>query len=339
MKKKGFIMTLVCTMLLTAAAGMMVSVLMTRNGPGKPPGLAGDPNKESAVSEVSAQVKDSGFSSAESTVTESGKETADTESRKGTKTSGRSSAEGTESPDTSVSASAAEGASAAEDASGTESSEGSGLSTAIKRYDPELLLPDGRRAYEYTTPPEGSVIDYADFSAEELVGAVAAVYRMAHDRNFQYGNSVSIPPCEDGFISCERLIARALWDLGITDQPRGGVQMYMEGTDEEGWFTRHGFVKVNDPSLLQRGDILYLQVYDENGQPKEVWDNFVLTAFDPETQMCEKYDCGHFTPEGVDRISAEQPFYAPLAEYGEARRFVCAFRLRERPVEETAAVG
>ena len=119
--------------------------------------------------------------------------------------------------------SGAESVSGPEDASGAENPEDSGLSTETKRYDPELLLADGRRAYDYTTAPEGSVFEYADFSAEDLVDAVAGVYQMAHDNNFQYGNSVTLPPCEDGFISCERLIARALWDLGITDQPNGGV--------------------------------------------------------------------------------------------------------------------
>ena len=207
---------------------------------------------------------------------------------------------------------------------------GESLSVATARYDPDLLLPDGRRAYDYTMPPEDSIIDYCDFTIEDFVQEVAGVYQWAHNNHFQYGNSVTLPPCEDGLIACDRLISRSLWNLGVTDQPQGGVQVYMKGMDEEYWFTRHGFIKINDTSLLQRGDIVFQQLY-ENGQPITIWHNFVLTAYDPATEMCEKYDCGHFTPEGLDRISQEQPFHVPLADYGDARRFVCGFRLRQKP--------
>lgn len=347
MKKKGFIITLVCTMLITAAAGIIVSAVLRKDGAKNLPSLMGGTSSSVSAPTVSGESASSadsvltqtssaasastGSGAAENVESRDGSDVLAAESRDGSDASITESRDGSD-----VSGEESRNGS---DVSGTESTEESGLSKETKRYDPTLLLADGRPAYEYTTAPEGSVIEYADFSTEDFVNVVAAVYQMAHDNNFQYGNSDTLPPCEDGLISCDRLIARALWDLGITDQPQGGVKMHMDGMDEVYWFTRHGFITVNDPSLLQRGDILYMQLYDENGQPQEVWDNFVLSAYDPETQMCEKYDCGHFTPTGEDRISSEQPFRTVLAEYGDARRFVCGFRLRERPEEEPAPVG
>ncbi len=205
------------------------------------------------------------------------------------------------------------------------------LSTATPRYNPDLVLADGRRAYDYTTPPENSVFDYYDFSINDFVDEVESVYFWVRDAHLQYGNSTTLPPCEDGLISDDRLVARSLWNLGNVDQPAGGVQAHMEGTDEETWFSRHGFIKVNDPSLLQRGDIVLMQVYDANGQPTNNYHHFVLVSYDPTTQMCEKFDCGQFMPDGQERLSKEQPFYAPLAEFGDTERFVCAFRLRQKP--------
>lgn len=358
MKNKGFIIALVCTMLITAAAGIIVSGMLTKDGSKNLPSMMEGNNNSSSVSDTSSKTETGSSMSAQTSEvtesTESPQNSAATENSAGTDISaatensdGTDISAGTESSE-STDISAAENSESAEnlenaesntanpeEAESTEASEASGLSTATTPYDPELLLADGSRAYDYTTPPEGSPIDYVDFSTDDFVNTVAAVYQWAHDNHFQYGNSGTLPPCEDGFISCDRLISRSLWDLGITDQPQGGVQVYMDGMDEEYWFTHHGFIKINDPSLLQRGDIVFQRLYDEAGNPTNDWHNFVLVAYDPETQMCEKYDCGHFTPEGNDRISSEQPFHVPLADFGDARRFVCGFRLRERPAEQT----
>ena len=99
--------------------------------------------------------------------------------------------------------------------------------------DGVLYMADGRPVYEYLDPPQDSVVDYCPFDVEEFVASVASVYQMAHDNGYEYGNSNSLPPCDDGFIACDRLIARALWDLGYTDQPQGGMQIISGGLTEE----------------------------------------------------------------------------------------------------------
>ena len=167
------------------------------------------------------------------------------------------------------------------------------------------------------------VIEYADFTVDEFLESVEAVYHMAHDNGFTYGNSRTLPPCEDGVISCDRLIARALWDLGMTDQPEGGMAI---GSEIE-YLTSHGFELVTEQKDLQRGDVV-IQDNGVGGIPNWKWHTFVLVSYDKETTLCEKYDCGHFTPEGADRISSEQPFSCYLADYKEQRRFVCGFHLK-----------
>ena len=214
---------------------------------------------------------------------------------------------------------------------GESSAQTSGTNSSGEyEIDGVLYMGDGRPVYEYLDPPQDSVVDYCPFDAEEFIDAVAAVYQMAHDNEYEYGNSNTLPPCEDGFIACDRLIARALWDLGYTDQPHGGMQIASGGLTEEQFLTTHGFIKINDQSRLMRGDIV-LQDDGKDGVPAYTWHTFVLVDYDPETQMCSKYDCGHFTPEGQDRVSSEQPFTCPLADFGNQRRFVCAFRIRSAP--------
>ena len=355
MKKSTFIVILLCTALLAGGGGFLAARLLQGNRTGKNASGNMEDQKSvmtSTISALSAEQTDAddmsgqtGAVSRENEGTDSKIQTRGdmsseehlSENSNEEKVSADTDSElGSVSKDASIASTKDILPESSQSGSDDESREdgnqhlGESLSVATARYDPDLLLSDGRRAYDYTVPPEDSVIDYCDFTIEDFVQEVAGVYQWAHNNHFQYGNSVTLPPCEDGLIACDRLISRSLWNLGVTDQPQGGVQVYMKGMDEEYWFTRHGFIKINDTSLLQRGDIVFQQLY-ENGQPITIWHNFVLTAYDPATEMCEKYDCGHFTPEGLDRISQEQPFHVPLADYGDARRFVCGFRLRQKP--------
>ena len=109
----------------------------------------------------------------------------------------------------------------------------------------------------------------------------------------------------------------------MTDQPEGGMAI---GSEIE-FLTSHGFELVTEQKDLQRGDIV-IQDNGVGGIPNWKWHTFVLVSYDKETTLCEKYDCGHFTPEGADRISSEQPFSCYLADYKEQRRFVCGFHLK-----------
>ena len=164
------------------------------------------------------------------------------------------------------------------------------------------------------------------FTKAEFLKEVAAVYQMAHDNGYVYGDSHGTPPCSDGFISCDRLVARTLWNLGLTDQPEGGFVV----EEEEQYLTRHGFRKIEKQEELEGGDIVI-----QCNEAGELIHSFVLVYYDPITTECIKYDCGHFTPEGADRISSEQPFYTVLADFPE-RQFYCAFRIKEKTENEAA---
>ena len=102
----------------------------------------------------------------------------------------------------------------------------------------------------------------AGFTTEEFLAEVKKVADMVYqNRNiFRYGNSVTTPPCElqDGtangypgenlrFISCDRLVAKALYNLGVTDQKAGGITV----TDTD-FLEAHGFRRIDDQSEVER---------------------------------------------------------------------------------------
>lgn len=153
-----------------------------------------------------------------------------------------------------------------------------------------------------------------------FLDAIKNVYEMVHNGDFQYGNSQSVPPCDDGLISGDRLVSRALWDMGYTDQPIGGV------TDLGPYLTKHGFEVIMDKTQLRAGDIVQIDVYDNpNGKPGVY--TFVLASYDPETERCEKYDMTPTTMQGESRLKCNQPFDTLLEENGNMRIFRQAFRI------------
>ncbi len=169
--------------------------------------------------------------------------------------------------------------------------------------------------------PDRKAIGYeTSFTKMDFLKEVSAVYQMAHDNGYVYGDSHGTPPCSDGFISCDRLVARALWNLGLTDQPEGGFIV----EQEEDYLMQHGFEKIEKQEELRGGDIVI-----QRNEEGHLIHSFVLVFYDPITTECIKYDCGHFTPEGADRISSQQPFYTVLADFPE-RKFYCGFRIKER---------
>ena len=77
----------------------------------------------------------------------------------------------------------------------------------------------------------------------------------ARKKGWRYGNSTVTPPCSDGIISCDRLIARALYDLGFKDQRRGGETC----GSLESYLSNHGFEKSNSFSAIKKGSILLVK--------------------------------------------------------------------------------
>ena len=154
------------------------------------------------------------------------------------------------------------------------------------------------------------------FSTTDFINQVKKVYEMAHNNNFKYGSSSSLPPCEDKIIACDRLVSRALWDLGVTDQPQGGVSC----KELDSFLTSHGYKKTQDFSYFQTGDII---IVAENDVPVHV---FVINSFDSDTKLCSKYDMG-----GQDRIDGNQPIMnVPVNEWEDfGRTLYAVYRLPE----------
>ena len=182
-----------------------------------------------------------------------------------------------------------------------------GDACAVKRY----MAADARiKAFCY--------IDYKDIEMDDktLLKAVKDVYKMAHNGRYKYGDSHAMPPCSDGLISCDRLVARALYNLGYVNQPAGGITVI----NGMGFLVKWGFRKITSIYDLKAGDIVIFS--DGTNSPNAKWHWFVLTAYDGPNAV-SKYDCG-----AQWRIDAQQPFVnVPLNEWGGNKKFYCAFRL------------
>lgn len=184
------------------------------------------------------------------------------------------------------------------------------------------------KTYSWTDPGIKSFcyINYGDaMTTKDIINAVGAVYQMAHNGHYRYGDSKSLPPCADGIISCDRLVARALWNLGKQDQAKGGFTVLTM----ESWLLQHGFSKVTDQNNLKAGDIV-LMAQNGTTKPTAAWHTFVLTAVTKSGSAItvNKYDCG-----SQERINSAQPFVnVPLNQWAD-KHFYCAFRLGSTAVD------
>ena len=152
-------------------------------------------------------------------------------------------------------------------------------------------------------------------SATTFLNAIKAVADQARSEKWTYGNSTSTPPCADKKISCDRLIARALYNLGYTDQPKGGI-VCGKSIDEH--LQKWGFTKVTNKSKIKSGAVVAVK----NKNQTYVNHVFVVKTYNPTTDKCDKYDTGSNT-----RIKTVQPFNnVKLVEWPD-REFVCAWNV------------
>ena len=174
----------------------------------------------------------------------------------------------------------------------------------VRKTDNGLSIRTGDGRY-LAAPNESKPADgWPAFTADELLAEVDRVSAMARESGYVYGNSMSTVPCEDGVISCDRLITRAIYNLGYTDQPAGGV--VVAGMDD--FLTGIGYERVANESLLSEGDIVMMSSVS-NGLPAHC---FIVCTYDPDSGICLKYDAGN-----TARIQSVQPSYAALDEWGE----------------------
>lgn len=164
-------------------------------------------------------------------------------------------------------------------------------------------------------------IDYkaVEMTPQDIIASCRDVYQMAHNGKWKYGDSHALPPCiADKTISCDRLVALALYRLGFTQQPAGGITVL----NMESYLTKWGFKKASPNNALKPGDIVLMK---QNGTtaPTAAWHTFVVVdvVVSGGLTMIHKYDMG-----SQERINAAQPFFTPVNQWSD-KTVYCYFRL------------
>lgn len=140
------------------------------------------------------------------------------------------------------------------------------------------------------------------------------VVKRAKEEGWTYGDSQSKVPCKDKKISCDRLVARTIWQCGFRDQRQGGETCSTLDT----YLKAHGWTKVKEKSKIKAGAIV--AVKDKN---REFINHvFIVKSYDYKTDYCTKYDTG-----SIERLKSEQPFKDVRLVEWKDREFVCAWNL------------
>ena len=140
-----------------------------------------------------------------------------------------------------------------------------------------------------------------EISVSQLLKSCKNVMDTARKNGYKYGDSRSLPPTDDGLISCDRLIAKALWDLGCRDQQQGGEVV----STLEDYLTKHGFKKSTAKKDIKQGSILLVT----HKGAKHYGHAFVcVSCYDDWTT--DRYDSG-----SDSRIQKKQPLKGISWEY------------------------
>lgn len=120
------------------------------------------------------------------------------------------------------------------------------------------------KVYAETTQAISSGSSYKTTS-NEIVNKAAEIMQYMMDHNYPYsqGNKVPLEANEAaGKIGCDcsTLVCWTLYELGIDDAQNGGSQLstYDMDTNGSGYFSNHGWTKINSYSDLQAGDIVIM---------------------------------------------------------------------------------
>lgn len=150
------------------------------------------------------------------------------------------------------------------------------------------------RPAEKTEPAKTTTKKASDITVTQFCNALKKVMDTARTNGWHYGDSHTTPPCKDKTISCDRLIARALYDLGFTDQRTGGETC---GT-LDAWLKAHGFVRSTKAADIKKGSILLVKHAGKN----YISHAFVVVKFNANTWITDRYDAG-----SDQRIKTVQP--------------------------------
>lgn len=173
---------------------------------------------------------------------------------------------------------------------------------------------------------------YAEFhgtgsgiTADKFLAGCVRTAETAQVSGWTYGNSTSMPPGADGYISCDRLVSRTLYvEFGVTDQKRGG----WNSAELAVHLPELGFTKTTSKADIRPGTVVMVGKGDDL-----TYHTFVVERYDPATDLCDKIDLGH-----KDRIKAGGRFKNVLLCEWPERRFTYAFVAPEggtKPAEKT----
>lgn len=174
-------------------------------------------------------------------------------------------------------------------------------------------------------------LDFGDkimptYTVEKHIAATAAFAKVAKAGKYIHGDSHSIPPCADHITACDRgAVARPLWDLGFTDQPRGGITVF----NMEDWLLAHGWKKLSPNNGLRRGDIVLMK---QNGtsKPTADWHTFLVTdvTVSGSVTLINKYDFG-----STERIQSGAYFVGTPVNQWPDKSVYCFFRRITAPTD------
>lgn len=122
-------------------------------------------------------------------------------------------------------------------------------------------------------------------SVDEFLESCKNTMDFARINGYKYGNSTAQNPTTDGYISCDRLVAKALYDLGYTDQPTGGITC----GDADDWLSSHGFIRSTSWEDVKQGSIMLVK-----HQGKDHTSHMFVFAsdFNMNTMTGDRYDAG-----------------------------------------------
>lgn len=157
-----------------------------------------------------------------------------------------------------------------------------------------------------------------DITIDQFLKSCKSVVDTARTNKWRYGNSTTTPPCSDGIISCDRLIARALYNLGFKDQVKGGETC---GTLDK-YLSNHGFIRSESFNDMKKGSIVLVRHAGKN-----YWSHaFVCVDYQKGTFLTSRYDTG-----SNERIQSVQPL--KNVSWGYRKDIVLVFNIPEQKKE------
>jgi len=179
-------------------------------------------------------------------------------------------------------------------------------------------LADEKAVYGYRVYDNHDNMVYCTYTElqADILREAKWVTDYVRENNFKYGDAPINPAYNHDakLISCDRLVDWVLYRVGFTDQvERQGMVVsfaYDAERDLPLWCEAQGFIRIEDPTQLQAGDIVFVHPHTSSTGKIYPGHTFVFAGFSGNTTESYRYDCGSDA-----RIQSVQPFYEPLINF------------------------